>query len=178
MRRRERDKGDFYPIRWREGYCLTSTFSFPLPEGDKLSPSNQKEGGLGFSLSTRPSVINNGLQYSNLLDPPLCKDPLLCKVQDRSVGLWQSLRPPISVSSICDTTGSCPPPVIPCRISTHVCPPISLLRSFSLSVYIVLRISLHILLHGDIPSYVRLHAQSPRTLDVEDRVPQRYLLRL
>ena len=43
MRRRERDKGDFYPIRWREGYCLTSTFSFPLPEGDKLSPSNQKE---------------------------------------------------------------------------------------------------------------------------------------
>ncbi len=24
-------------------YCLTTTFSFPLPEGDKLAPSTQKE---------------------------------------------------------------------------------------------------------------------------------------
>lgn len=28
-------------------YCLTTTFSFPLPEGDKLSPSTQKEGRFG-----------------------------------------------------------------------------------------------------------------------------------
>ena len=24
-------------------YCLTTTFSFPLPEGDKLAPSTQKD---------------------------------------------------------------------------------------------------------------------------------------
>ena len=28
-------------------YCLTTTFSFPLPEGDKLAPSTQKEGRFG-----------------------------------------------------------------------------------------------------------------------------------
>ncbi len=27
-------------------YCLTITFSFPLPEGDKLAPSTQKENVL------------------------------------------------------------------------------------------------------------------------------------
>jgi hypothetical protein len=33
---------DVHPLIDQFVYCLTSTFSFPLPEGDKLSPSNQK----------------------------------------------------------------------------------------------------------------------------------------
>ena len=31
-------------------YCLTTTFSFPLPEGDKLAPSTQKECVCGKKL--------------------------------------------------------------------------------------------------------------------------------
>ena len=38
---------DVHPLIDQFVYCLTSTFSFPLPEGDKLSPSNQKEGWFG-----------------------------------------------------------------------------------------------------------------------------------